>query len=122
MSDLNTDVLPNCICKNIKNVVFKQGPNGLEAWIPLSCANCPAEGGYVRQQDHDYAFYLCNKCVEKWGVPAGCVAVPDEVFWEKVKQAQLEELGREMTAEEVIEALKDDNHFLSKLVKDRYRR
>jgi hypothetical protein len=45
--------------------------------------------------------------------------ISDEVFWQRVKQAQLEKYGREMTGEEVAEALKDEHHMLSKLARDR---
>jgi hypothetical protein len=41
------------------------------------------------------------------------------IFWQRVKEAQLEKYGRVLTEPEVVEALKDDSSILSKLAKDR---
>ena len=90
-------------------------------WVPIFCANCGAPGGWVPEESTTFAFYLCNPCAEKWSPLAGTMAVPDEVFWQKVKDAQIEKYGRELTAPEVVEALKDENSILTKLAKDRAR-
>ena len=45
--------------------------------------------------------------------------VPDEVFWQKVLEEQMNTFGRELTNEEMAEVLKDDSSSLSKLCKDR---
>jgi hypothetical protein len=41
------------------------------------------------------------------------------VFWQKVRDAQLEKYGRELTPSELVDVLKDDSSVISKLCKDR---
>ena len=45
--------------------------------------------------------------------------VVPKVFWEKVNQAQLEKYGRILSPNEIVEALKDEQHFLTKLSRER---
>jgi len=68
----------------------------------------------------NFAFYLCDACADKWSPLADAAITPDEVFWRKVHDAQMETFGRELTEAELVEALKDDTHILTKLCKDRY--
>lgn len=113
------DLLPNCVTKETKNVVMRNGV----PYVPIFCANCGCDGGWVPQDSIEatgFAFYLCNPCAEKWAPLAGTYMVPDDVFWEKVKQTQIETYGRELSGEEVAEALKDDQHILTKLARDRF--
>jgi hypothetical protein len=114
------EVLPNCIAKRSEKIVF--GPNGTK-WIPLFCANCGTDGGLVMETDWDrvknFAFYLCQPCADKWAPLANTGLAPDEVFWRKVRSAQIEAFGRELSDQEIIEALKDDESIIAKLVKDR---
>jgi hypothetical protein len=86
--------------------------------VPIFCANCGKPGGYVPSENCTFAFYLCNPCAEKWSPLAGTLAVPDEVFWQKVKDAQIEKYGRELTAAEIQAALADQESVLAKLAKD----
>ena len=65
-----------------------------------------------------FAMYLCNGCAEKWGPIAGTMMVPDEVFFERVKQAQLEEHGHLLDEEELVKVLSDPTSALSKLVRE----
>lgn len=109
------DVLPNCLPKVTRKVVWR----GPMAWIPLFCANCGADGGLVPEEGSDFAFYLCDPCAEKWAPLAGTMLVPDEVFWQKLNAAQVEKYGRILTPPEQVEALKDGDHLLSKLARDR---
>lgn len=115
------NVLPNSIAqRSTKHVIWA---NGMK-WLPTFCANCGKEGGLVLETDLDriknFAFYLCVPCAEKWSPLADTAIAPDEIFWQKVHEAQMENFGRELTTEELVEALKDDNHILTKLTKDRY--
>ena len=87
-------------------------------WVPIFCANCGAPGGWVPEETTTFAFYLCNSCAEKWSPLAGTLAVPDEVFWQKVKDAQIEKYGRELTREEIVAALEDQESALAKLARD----
>lgn len=116
-----TEILPNCIAqRSEKTIVWA---NGME-WIPIFCANCPRDGGMVLKTDwervNNWAFYLCELCAEKWSPLVDYALAPDEAFWQKVKAAQIEAFGRELTDIEIVEALKDENHILSKLAKERH--
>ena len=95
---------------------------GAIPWVPIYCANCGADGGWIPEaaKDED-CFYLCiaNGCFDKWTPIQGTFVVSDEVYWQHCKNVMLEEYGRELTGNEVIEALKDPTHILSKLAKDR---
>lgn len=92
-------------------------------WVPIYCANCGADGGLVPEENCDFAFYLCdekaNNCAAKWGNWEGTYLEPDAIFWMKVKQEQIERYGRELSPPEMVEALKDATHPMSKLAKDR---
>ena len=76
------------------------------------------EGDWDRVKN--FAFYLCEPCAEKWSPLADTALSPDEAFWKKVHEAQIEAFGRDLTPEEIVEALEDDSHILTKLCKDRH--
>lgn len=116
--DAHTNVLPDSRLKQPKNIYQHIGLN----WVPIFCANCGAEGGFVPEENCDFAFYLCTPCAERLGPIAGTYMMPDEVFWGRVKQEQMEQFGRELTAPELIEILKDGSNSLTKLVNERRRR
>ena len=118
-------ILPNSRLKEDKKVIF--WPNGMKL-VPLYCANCGVDSGsYVLESEWDsvknFACYLCderqNNCAAKWSPLLGVYMTPDEVFWTKLRNAQIEKFGRELTGPEIIEALKDENHIISKLAKER---
>lgn len=90
-------------------------------WLYMYCANCGCDGGRVLESSlpETFAFYLCIPCGEKWAPMAGYAMMPDEVFFDKVKQAMIEEYGRELTSQEIIEVLKDENSILYKLALER---
>ena len=108
-------LLPDTRLRNTKNVVRGAGMN----WVPIFCANCGADGGLVPEENCNFAFYLCNPCAEKFGDIEGTYIEPDAVFWQRVKEEQLAKYGRELTSAELVEVLKDENHPLTKLCKDR---
>lgn len=109
------EMLPDCRPKIQRNVVHHIGLN----WTPIYCANCGADGGLVPESNCNFAFYLCMSCAERWSPIEGTYMVPDEVFWQKVLEEQMNTFGRELTNEEMAEVLKDDSSSLSKLCKDR---
>ncbi len=113
------DLLPNCLTNTPKIDWSLSGQNG--TWYYLFCANCGADGGRVLDTSlpKQFAFYLCDSCAEKYGSLTTLYMEPDAVFWEKVRQAQMEKFGRELTEPEIIEALKDGSHILTKLSKER---
>lgn len=115
----NVHTLPNCLARETRGLIQSAGL----AMKPVFCANCHAIAPFVVDEGMAFAFYLCeaeqNDCASKWQHVVGTIAVPDEVFFERVKQAQLEHDGRELSATEQAEALKSSDHYLSKLAKDR---
>lgn len=115
MSDVT---LPNCLTRTPRS-----DPN-MPGWFYLFCANCGAEGGRVMDTllPAQYAFYLCNDCVEKYGEPAGCTATPDDVFWKKVQDAMTEEYGHVLTEHEIAIELDNPSSIVSTLERDARRR
>lgn len=61
---------------------------GMAWWVPIYCANCGAKGGMVPEDNCTFAFWLCNNCWETHGAIAGTMAVPDELFWARLKAEQ----------------------------------
>lgn len=94
-------------------------------WLYLYCASCGKDGGRVLKTDvpnkEEFAFYLCDPCGAKYGNIQGTYAVPDEVFFEKVKQAALERKlqPQDLTEQTIVILLDDPESWLSKLAKDR---
>lgn len=109
------DILPDCRAKNSKTI----NRGVLSNWTPIYCANCGADGGLVPEENMTFAFYLCNKCAETHGQIANTYIMPDEVFWEKLKQEQLEVYGRYITDEEMARELENESSIFSKLLKER---
>jgi hypothetical protein len=91
------NILPDSRLRETKGRVSVRGTT----FVPIFCANCGADGGGVPEEHMTFAFYLCDPCAEKWGPIAGTYVEPDAVFFEKVKQAQLEKYGRLLTQEEL---------------------
>lgn len=83
------------------------------------CANCGTpDSWFPVAAEHLPHFCLCNACVDKWGVPAAAMEIMTQPLWEKIKQAQLEAEGRELTPAEWQRALDDPSHYLSKLARE----
>jgi hypothetical protein len=117
---LTKDILPNCIAKrSTKTVIW---PNG-QKWLPLFCANCGTDGPMVLETDYErvnnWAFYLCEPCAEKWSPMVDLCLEPDQVFWKKAHDAQIEKYGRLLEPSELVEVLKDDTNTITRLCKDR---
>jgi hypothetical protein len=114
------DVVPSSLTR-VEKIDWKISRPGWE-WLVLFCASCHKEGGRVLKCDvpnaSEFAFWLCDDCAQKWSLD-GTYLVPDEIFFQKVREAMLEREGRELTLYELYEAEKDPTHYLSKLLKDR---
>ena len=114
------DIFPTSIPLIPKNAKWLNGM----MWIPIFCANCGVDGGFVPEEHCDFAFYLCtdqqNGCATKWAPLTGTMLAPDEVFWMRVIEAQLERYGRQLSGAEIVELLKDSDNHLAKLARDRY--
>jgi hypothetical protein len=108
------DLLPDSRLKAPKNIQFHLGMN----WVPIFCANCGADGGFVPAENMTFVCYLCQPCANKLPPIEGTYVMPDEVFFQKVRDAQMEKYGRLLTAEEIAIELQDSNSILSKLKKD----
>lgn len=115
MSTPGIHVLPDCRTKVQKNVVRLGNLN----WIPIFCANCGADGGMIPEDNHDFAFYLCIPCSEKWGNIDGVYMEPDHVFWERLQAEEMGKYGRILTLDEEVEVLKDGNSTLAKLAREK---
>lgn len=112
------DVLPSSRPKTIitpKGLV-NRGIEGM--WEPVYCASCGKPQGLV-PENAGFAFVQCDPCFAKFGVPAGMMAVPDEVFWKAVHEAQLEEFGRLLTADEEVEQLANPDSTMSLLARSK---
>jgi len=108
------DILPDSRMQDRRQ--FVPGPMG--NWIPTFCANCFREGPLV-PEDSTFAFWLCNPCFEKCGELTIGTVMPEQVFYEQVKQAQLEKYGRIPSAEEVVISLADTGSLESLLARSR---
>lgn len=111
---VGTVLLPDC---RLKTETITQRHWNLN-WQPIFCANCGKSGGWVPEET-TFIFYLCDPCAVKHGNIDGTYMVPDEVFFQEVKNAQLEEFGRELSVPELTEALKDEESVLSKIGRSR---
>lgn len=79
------DILPNSRAKEDKQVTRHDTMGNV---VPLFCANCGLHGGYVPIDGPPFAFWLCNDCVTKHGVPAATMCQPDECYWAEVQADQ----------------------------------
>jgi len=91
------EILPDSRLKNPKRVTNHLGYN----WIPIYCANCGADGGFVPEDNMNFAFYLCDPCAEKLPPIDGTYVMPDEVFWKKLEEAQIEKYGHLLSVTEM---------------------
>lgn len=73
----------------------------------------------VPEENMTFAFWLCKKCETTCGEIAGTMMMPDEVFWQKMKQEQLETYGRFLTEQEVVQVIEADASPLATLIKER---
>jgi hypothetical protein len=110
---MNKDILPDCRAKEAKDRIFT--PIG--AWVPVFCANCGVDGGSCPEENMTFIFYLCKKCAETYGKIAGTMLMPDEVFFEKLKQEQLASHGKFLTQEELAAVVEADASPLATLLK-----
>lgn len=115
---LSTNVLPDSRLRTISTV--KGAVNRLGAyWQPIFCASCGDPGGQVPEENCTFAFWLCNECFAKYGELTNMYVMPDEVFFEEVRQAQLAKYGRALSADETRASLADPESLESRLARDR---
>lgn len=92
-----------------------QGPYGM--WVPVFCGNCGVEGGMCPEYNMTFIFWLCKKCEETYGNIAGTMLMPDEVFYEKLKQEQMSSYGHYLTQEELAIVVAEGASPLATLLK-----
>lgn len=95
------------------------GPVPSTNWVPIYCANCGVEGGAVPAENMSFVFWLCKKCEATCGEIAGTMSMPDEIFWARLAEEQLESYGRFLTEQELIQVVEADASALSTLLKER---
>jgi hypothetical protein len=113
------ELMPSSLPIVSRQVVFR----GAIPHVQVFCASCACGGPFipeVMREQKVFVCYLCEPCAEKWSPMLDTLLVPDEVFWARVKAEQLEREGRELTPLEIYEALKNSDHYLSKLARSRY--
>jgi hypothetical protein len=109
------DLLPDSRARNPRGLIFNSPMGTL---VPVFCANCGTPGGHCPEENMTFLFYQCSKCAETYGQIAGTLAMPDEVFFEQVKQEQLASHGRYLTDLELAAVVENDaSSPLAKLLK-----
>lgn len=75
---------------------------GRKIWfVPTFCINCGKQGPDVPEENMRAFSYLCNGCFKTHGTALDAAVIPDQVFWEAVRQESLEQHGRELTHQEL---------------------
>jgi hypothetical protein len=88
-------------------------------WVPVFCANCGSEGGMCPEENMTFLFYQCYKCAETYGIIAGTMQVPDQVFYDKLKEEQLASYGHYLSEQELVSVVQEDASPLATLLKER---
>lgn len=108
------ELLPDSRAKNTTGRIF----TAAGVWVPVFCANCGVHGGSCPEENMTFLFYICPKCAETYGAITGTMMMPDEVFYEKLKQEQLESHGRFLSEQELIQVVQEDSTPLAQLIKE----
>ncbi len=106
------EVLPDSRMQETKGRVF----TAYGEYIPFFCANCGEHKGWV-PADSTFMFYLCRKCEETNGKLTVGMRLPDEDYWELLKQEQLATYGHYLTQEELAKVVEEDASPLAALLK-----
>jgi hypothetical protein len=116
MGDLDltkVDVLPDSRARDPKGLILRSPMGNM---VPIFCASCHKQGGYCPEENMHFICWLCNDCAGKYGEIAGTMFMPDEVFWKKVEQAQLEEHGRLLSEQELQTVVQEGASPLARLI------
>jgi hypothetical protein len=111
---VSDEFLPDSRTRDQKTVV---GANG-KSYVQIYCANCGCKYGLVPEEHITFAFVMCQPCADKFGNDAHFHREPDEVFWERIRNAQLEEEGRLLSPLELAIELDDPSTTLAKLASE----
>lgn len=110
---LTADVLPDS--RSIGARGGRPGPGGF--WIPIYCASCGEGGGSVPEANMNFVFWLCNDCFVKHGEIANTMVMPDEVYWERLRQEQMDKYKRLLEEQELLAIVAADASPLASLIK-----
>jgi hypothetical protein len=105
------DTLPES--RMVRPVGGIRSPHG--TLIPTYCANCGKKWGMVPERHITFAFVLCQECADKHGNIAHTYKEPDEVFWKRVIEAQLQEHGKILDPVALAKELDDPTTTMAKL-------
>lgn len=114
-NSMQKEILPDCRARHDTSI--SRGVAG--HWVPVFCANCGADGGMVPEENITFIFYLCNSCAQTYGQIAGTMMMPDEVFFARLAEAQLERYGRYLTPEEWDKISEDPTHPFRTLLREK---
>jgi hypothetical protein len=99
-----TDILPDSRLRDPTQIEMRHGT----PWVRIFCANCGVAAGRV--PEHQYTFYQCPPCAERFGPPPGMYALPEERFGELVTMEMQDQYGRQLTEAEIaVELLKNES-------------
>jgi len=113
------DILPICTTRSGVGGMYIRG-----IWcVPEYCMFCGKQHGYCNASSTEpgggYVGYVCDDCasIPRNSELVGMSLVPDEVHWQRVREAQLEEHGRVLTLDELAVELSDVNSPMSRLAR-----
>jgi hypothetical protein len=110
----NETVLPDSRARQTRGRIFTNAG----VYVPIFCANCGVESGSCPEENMSFLFYLCQKCFETHGHITGLMVMPDEVFFQKLKDEQLASYGHYLTQDELKAVVEEDASPLATLLKD----
>jgi hypothetical protein len=115
---MSAEILPD---SRVSTVFTPKGAvMGAMGWeVPIYCGSCGCEAGRVPQENMTFVFWLCNSCFATHGEITNTMVMPDEVYWEEVKQAQLAKYGHSLNAEETLASLANPDSLESLLARSR---
>src|SRR5207245_5676494 len=78
---LSPDIRPDSRARDEKGAIWVDSK-----WlVPIYCMSCGDPAGYsLPKETCTFVGWLCNDCVETYGLMAGMWLMPDEVFWEEM--------------------------------------
>lgn len=107
------DVLPDSRARDSRGAIMT--PMGY--MVPIFCANCGVKGGLTFEENMTFLFWQCNPCFAKYGQLTNTMVMPDEVYWQKLRDEQMERYHRLLSNEELLSIVEADATPLATLIK-----
>ena len=76
------DILPDSRTRVVRGLTWHAGWGCMT--VPIYCAHCAKQGGFVPEETCTFAFWLCDDCFASHGTITGTFVTPDEAFWSKL--------------------------------------